>query len=144
MSRPQHLNPSKNVCDSSGSKHCAELDYKTATTPNLISPIYYFFFIQVPRSFGPSPLTQFYLSTHCRDHLSLFLRDSASHPPYIDSTVFIAQMSFLAFNPPFRPEGSRGAFWTQWSAFLIPSPSNSHFLVKTLSASEGENELFPL
>lgn len=48
------------------------------------------------------------------------------------SNVFIAQMSFLAFNPLFCPAGSRGAFRTQWPASVIRSPSHSHFLVKTL------------
>lgn len=114
VSPPQPLNPSKNVCDSVA-LNCAELDYKTATTLNLISPIY-FFLIQVPRSLAIRQWLLSSTSSLAVQTLSLFQWNSAFLLP--SSNVFIARMSSLAFNPPFRLAGSRGAFWSQWPAFL--------------------------
>lgn len=116
--------------------NCAELDYKSATTLNLISPILFSPSSTFPWPFAPD------ISSRSLHRPLLFLWDSTPLRP--SSNIFMAQMSFLVFNPPFCPASSGGAFGTQWPASLTRSPSHSHFLAKTLSASEGEIELFPL
>ena len=91
----------------------AELDYKTATTLNLISSTYDFLnpgpTLLRPLAPDPSVLD---LSADIKTTFHCFY--GTPHPSLRPAIFFIAQMSFLAFNPPFRPAGSRGDFRTSF------------------------------